>query len=62
MSTYGLVAFSLDPAGPARHHEPRVDRGGSWSSSARRWAAYRDWDNPDDRYNSVGFRLARTIA
>lgn len=38
----------------------RVDRGGSWLRSARNVrAAYRHGHAPGDRYDSLGFRLAR---
>ena len=40
----------------------RVNRGGSWINgdpSVLR-GAYRDWDDPSDRYYSLGFRCART--
>lgn len=37
----------------------RVDRGGGWYDNADRCAAgYRHNDDPDDRYSSLGFRLA----
>jgi len=40
----------------------RVLRGGSWDSDP--WdlrSAGRNWDNPDYRYNVLGFRVARTL-
>jgi len=62
MSTYGLVAFSLDPVGPAAG-DSRVFRGGDrlerGAQDAR--AANRRRFSPDYRFNFVGFRLARTI-
>jgi formylglycine-generating enzyme required for sulfatase activity len=49
-----------DPAGaPAGSN--RVLRGGSWYNTARyARAAFRDYDTPDYRYGSLGFRLVRT--
>jgi len=48
-----------DPVGPASG-KSRVLRGGSWSNSARDCrAANRDWLDPDDRFDSIGFRLVR---
>jgi formylglycine-generating enzyme len=47
-----------NPQGPASGSY-RVLRGGSWYN--RPWgvrAAIRNWDNPDYRFNNIGFRLA----
>lgn len=43
------------------HQGPnRVIRGGSWNSNARNVrAAYRNFDHPSNRWNNLGFRLAR---
>ncbi|MEQ9500722.1 MAG: SUMF1/EgtB/PvdO family nonheme iron enzyme [Deltaproteobacteria bacterium] len=49
-----------DPVAPAGERPNRVMRGGSWRTYARDVrAAYRDADHRDDRYEDVGFRLAR---
>jgi len=41
----------------------RVLRGGSWFSIPQYLrSAYRNGDVPSDRYNSIGFRLARTLS
>ncbi len=38
----------------------RVNRGGSWKSNARNVrAAYRNPNDPSNRWNNLGFRLAR---
>ncbi len=38
----------------------RVIRGGSWNSNAENVrAANRNWNEPDDRNDNLGFRLAR---
>ena len=38
----------------------RVYRGGSWNSNARNVrAAYRNHNSPSNRWNNLGFRLAR---
>lgn len=38
----------------------RVIRGGSWNSNARNVrAAYRNHNDPSNRWNNLGFRLAR---
>ncbi|MCP4431743.1 MAG: SUMF1/EgtB/PvdO family nonheme iron enzyme, partial [Gammaproteobacteria bacterium] len=48
-----------DPKGPD-NGEYRVLRGGSWDGGAWRLrSAHRYWDNPDDRYEYYGFRVAR---
>ena len=61
MSTYGLVAFSLDPVGPAADGD-RVLLGGSWYNNARQIeAAYRGRGMQLARIHGVGFRLTRTI-
>ena len=40
----------------------RVNRGGSWSSNpAYLRSANRFWYTPTDRYNVMGFRVARTL-
>ena len=37
----------------------RVNRGGSWNNNADNCAAgYRNYNNPDNRNNNLGFRLA----
>jgi formylglycine-generating enzyme required for sulfatase activity len=42
--------------------EFRVIRGGSWASSARAVrSASRGWAAPTDRYNDLGFRVARSL-
>ncbi len=49
-----------DPAGP-RTGSYRVYRGGGWNAYARLVrSAYRHYDSPGYRFNSVGFRLVRT--
>ena len=49
-----------DPVGP-NSGSSRVSRGGSWAVDARVLrVAYRDDDNPADRYPYQGFRLARS--
>lgn len=50
-------ADTLDPKGP-NSGSYRVLRGGSWSYSP--WicrSAFRSRDNPDNRYNNIGFRI-----
>ena len=50
-----------DPAGPGVGSVPVV-RGGSWDTIAGDMrAAFRDKYTPDQRYNTVGFRCARTV-
>lgn len=40
----------------------RISRGGSWLLSSRfARAAFRDVGPPGERFNNVGFRLARTL-
>jgi len=47
---------------PARAAGARVLRGGCWNSFASNCrAAYRDGDEPGDRYDDIGLRLARTL-
>ncbi|MBT8112239.1 MAG: SUMF1/EgtB/PvdO family nonheme iron enzyme, partial [Gammaproteobacteria bacterium] len=47
-----------NPTGPSSGSD-RVNRGGSWSGSARfSRSANRDGDSPDKRGNNLGFRLA----
>jgi formylglycine-generating enzyme required for sulfatase activity len=42
-------------------HIERMARGGSWSNLAQSSrSAHRDWRDPSDRFNFIGFRLART--
>lgn len=49
----------VDPRGPNTGSK-RVLRGGSWHSNARRVrAAYRYASDPADRYENLGFRVAR---
>ena len=50
-----------DPSGPtAEEGSPRVVRGGSWSDYARHVrAASRDGDEPVNRYDALGLRVAR---
>lgn len=49
------VLDGLDPKGVNR-----VYRGGSWKSNARNVrAAYRNRNDPANRWNNLGFRLAR---
>jgi formylglycine-generating enzyme required for sulfatase activity len=49
----------VDPTGPASGSY-RVDRGGSWGSSARFCrSAFRGRSTPSRRYNGLGFRLVR---
>ncbi|MCG8455332.1 MAG: formylglycine-generating enzyme family protein, partial [Holophagales bacterium] len=48
-----------NPEGP-EEGRPRVIRGGSWGSDARRVrAAYRGWCDPGLRYDNLGFRLSQ---
>jgi formylglycine-generating enzyme required for sulfatase activity len=50
---------AMNPKGPNKGVD-RVLRGGSWAYSAEYCrSADRDWDAPGDRYNLIGFRLAR---
>jgi formylglycine-generating enzyme required for sulfatase activity len=52
---------SVDPRGPETGDQ-RVNRGGSWSSDARRVrAAYRRPGEPGERSVYIGFRVARTV-
>jgi eukaryotic-like serine/threonine-protein kinase len=38
--------------------QSRVIRGGSWNNSARNCrSAYRNWNEPGNRWNNQGFRL-----
>jgi formylglycine-generating enzyme len=49
-----------DPAGPSSGTS-RVLRGGSWGNRPFNCrSAYRDWDSPDFRRFTTGFRVART--
>ena len=53
---------TVDPTGPETG-EQRVNRGGSWSSDARRVrVAYRRPGAPDERSAYIGFRIARSVA
>ena len=48
------------PHGRGHRGENRVYRGGSWNSNARNVrAAYRNFNDPANRWNDQGFRLAR---
>jgi len=50
-----------DPVGPG-NGSYRVSRGGSWSYYARYCrSANRHYNDPSNRYNSLGFRLARSL-
>ena len=41
---------------------PRVLRGGSWNNNATNLrAAYRNRNEPDNRNNNIGFRVARDV-
>ena len=54
---YGKRGAVVDPPGPPSGSD-RVLRGGSWSFSA--WScrsAYRNWDQPGERNEDIGFRL-----
>ena len=52
---------AADPLGPAAGTF-RVYRGGTWSIDARyARSAFRDFNDPDGRYNDVGFRPARSL-
>jgi len=49
-----------DPTGPASGTN-RVRRGGCWGNLAQNLrSAYRGFDTPSGRYNSIGFRLVRS--
>ncbi|MCB9701889.1 MAG: SUMF1/EgtB/PvdO family nonheme iron enzyme [Myxococcales bacterium] len=48
------------PVGARQTGDHRVNRGGSWNSNARNVrAAYRNHDQPGDRNDNLGLRLAR---
>ena len=56
----GRGALVLDPV-DSNAHDDRVQRGGSWTSSARgTYSANRGWDAPDFRAFNSGYRVART--
>ena len=56
--SYGSAA-QTDPVG-ASSGSYRMLRGGGWNSSAQHMrSAYRNFYNPSDRFNSLGFRLVR---
>jgi hypothetical protein len=60
-----LAAGALAPA--RRHPWPapssRVVRGGSWNNNSRNArSAYRNHNDPANRNNNIGFRLASTLA
>ena len=51
--------IATDPVGPVTG-DGRVLRGGSWFNTGMGCrSAFRNVDNPDLRYNNIGFRLAR---
>jgi formylglycine-generating enzyme required for sulfatase activity len=58
---YGSYARNeTDPLGPVMG-SLRVGRGGAWNYYAKRArAANRNYGNPDDRYDYLGFRLSRS--
>ncbi|MDB5329234.1 MAG: Sulphatase-modifying factor protein [Phycisphaerales bacterium] len=53
-------AAKVDPQGPKESDRgSRVIKGGAWSSDPRNCrVAFRDWNTPDDRSGSRGFRIA----
>jgi len=56
-----VTGESVDPKGPTVGDQ-RVNRGGSWSSDARRVrVAYRRPGEPDERSAYVGFRIVRSV-
>ena len=60
-SSYYSQSLSNNPQGPSSGSY-RVYRGGSWNYSPSYCrVANRDYDNPSDRYNVIGFRVARTV-
>ena len=53
------TAYKEDSAGCSQ----RVQRGGSWNDDPQYLrAAYRGWITPTNRYDGLGFRLARILA
>ena len=59
-STYYSTSPSMDPAGPSSGSY-RVLRGGYWNNiSIYCRSSSRDINDPDNRFSSVGFRVART--
>ena len=59
---YGTLAYGTDPVGSASGSY-RVDRGGSWNSSADLCASsYRDNSDPSYRHFNYGFRLVRVLS
>lgn len=53
--------YVTDPSGPSSPAFSRVNRGGNWFSRADHCrSAFRTAQPPDDRFHSLGFRLART--
>ena len=55
---YTEASIVTDPQGAAPG-STRVSRGGSWNRDATRCTVgYRGSDNPANKFNSVGFRLA----
>jgi retron-type reverse transcriptase len=53
----------FDPALPAKPERPRVLRGGSWNNNPQNLrSANRNRNQPDNRNNNDGFRLASTLS
>jgi len=58
--TYYLNSPSSNPKGPDTG-QLRVLRGGSWFDNYKLRSANRDYSEPSDAYNGIGFRCARLI-